>query len=108
MPGITDIVDDMTPITTDESVEDMTGAEGGVIAVVEDNSSTNDDMTPIGNEEAITTDDDEITEEQAETIVAATSTIYIVAAKMLEKLHILSTEEVTQLVGECSKEPDVA
>ena len=95
MPGIDEIVDGVQPDNTDNGLGDMTGFSGDTISVAPESTEEN---TP-----TLTDDNDDITEEQAETIVAATSSIYIVAAKMLKELHILTTEEFTQLIGECSK-----
>lgn len=95
MPGIDEIVDNVQPDNTDNGLGDMTGFSGDTISVAPESTGEN---VP-----TLTDDNDDVTEEQAETIVAATSSIYIVAAKLLKELHILTTDEFTQLIGECAK-----
>ena len=101
MPGIEDIIEDNSPIDTDASTEDMTGfTSGDTIAIVPEETGN--------SEPVLTSDEDAVTEEQAETIVAATSSIYIVAAKMLKELHIINTDEFTQLISECGDKEEAA
>ena len=101
MPGIEDIIEDNKPIDTDASTDDMNGfTSGDTIAIIPEETGN--------SEPVLTSDDDEVTEEQAETIVAATSSIYIVAAKMLKELHIINTDEFTQLIAECGDKEEAA
>ena len=94
MPGIDEIVENNIP----EESEGLTS--GDTISVVDSDGN---------NEPAqLTDDEDDVTEEQAEVIVAATSSIYIVTAKLLKELHIINTDEFTQMVSECSKEEEDA
>lgn len=98
MPGIDEIVENNEPIVEEEN-QGLTSGE--TIAVITEEGNNNEPAELTGEE-------DDVTEEQAETIVAATSSIYIVTAKLLKELHIINTDEFTQMISECAKEEDAA